>query len=147
MEASILYAHLSKSCHLADDFVVAPFPSPCLLCLFLVVVVGICVYMLLMQLLCYFCSSCCLFFSTSKRVPLEASASTGPNVSPPSVLILATGLFDVLFLSHHVTTTLLPSAANSASTELVTELWLRFILSPKVEPPSFEALNITSPSP
>jgi hypothetical protein len=39
------------------------------------------------------------------------------------------------------------AAAISASTELVTVLLLRLILSSKVAPLSFEALNITSPSP
>jgi hypothetical protein len=49
-------------------------------------------------------------------------------------------------LSHHVTITLFsPCVTISAFIESVSLVLLRLILSPKVVPPSFEALKITSP--
>src|SRR5829696_39115 len=77
-------------------------------------------------------------------VPLVASINIGPNVAPLSLLTLATGVSLVSFLSHHVTYTLFPDAAISASSESASVVLLRFILSPKVTPLSVDALNITS---
>src|SRR5919106_4758740 len=86
------------------------------------------------------------------RVPFVASLNIGPNVSPPSVLILATGVSLVWFaavvaVSHQLTTTASPSPAISTLQESASVVLLRFILSPKVAPPSVEALNITSSLP
>src|SRR5919109_3613817 len=81
------------------------------------------------------------------RVPSLLSISNGLNVCPESLLILITCSFAVWFLSHHVTITLAPSASISTSSDSAAVVLLRFILSPNVCPPSFEALNITSSLP
>src|SRR5919106_4853675 len=81
------------------------------------------------------------------RVPLAASISNGPNVSPPSLLTLATGTSLVWFVSHQLTTTVSPSPAISTFQESASVVLLRLILSPNVAPPSVEALNITSSFP
>src|SRR5919206_3658670 len=70
-----------------------------------------------------------------------------PNVLPLSLLTLITGSFIVWFRSHHVTYTLLPAAAISASCESDLGVLLKFILLSNVLPPSVEALNITSSLP
>src|SRR5215211_1996722 len=80
-------------------------------------------------------------------VPLAASLSIGPNVCPPSVLNLATGVSLVWFVSHQLTITSAPSAAISTLPESASGELLRFILSPNVCPASLEALNITSSLP
>src|SRR5215217_1986119 len=79
------------------------------------------------------------------RVPLAPSLSIGPNVCPPSSLILATGVLLVWLVSHQVTITFAPSAAISAFIESTVSVLLRLVLFPNVAPPSLEALNITSP--
>src|SRR5918995_221982 len=80
-------------------------------------------------------------------VPLVASLNTGPNVCPPSILIRATGVSLVWFVSHQVTATSAPSAAISTLHESASLELLRLTLSPNVSPPSFEDLNITSSLP
>ena len=52
--------------------------------------------------------------AASPIVPLVASTNISPNVTPLSLLILITGVSEVWFDSHHVTTTL--SASESIST-------------------------------
>src|SRR3712207_3120814 len=80
-------------------------------------------------------------------VPLVPSITIGPNVSPASVLILATGTSLVWLVSHQLTTTVSPSPAISTLQESASVVLLRLILSSKVAPPSVEALNITSSFP
>lgn len=60
-------------------------------------------------------------------VPLVASLNTGPNVCPPSVLNLATGVSLVWFVSHHVTATSAPSAASSTLHESASVELLSFL--------------------
>lgn len=57
-------------------------------------------------------------------VPLVASLSVVPNVSPLSLLTLITGVSSVWFVSHHVTTTL--SASESISTLVE---WIKWLIS------------------
>jgi hypothetical protein len=83
-------------------------------------------------------------------VSLAESFNIGPNVAPLSVLVLRSGSLLVAFLSHHVTITLLslsPNVSICASCESALVELLRLILSPKVLPPSVDALNITSSFP
>src|ERR671915_336972 len=65
-------------------------------------------------------------------VPFAASLSIGPNVSPASVLILATGMSLVWLVSHQLTITLSPSPCNSTLHESASLELLRLILSPNV---------------
>ncbi len=78
---------------------------------------------------------------------LADSIIFSPNDLPLSLLTLSTGSLLVALRSHHVTYTLLPDAAISASCELDFGVLLKFILLPNVLPPSVDALNITSSFP
>src|SRR5918992_5977543 len=65
-------------------------------------------------------------------VPFAASLSIGPNVSPASVLILATGMSLVWLVSHQLTTTLSPSPCSSTLQESASVVLLKLILSQNV---------------
>lgn len=75
-----------------------------------------------------------LSLSAICNCPVLRQLQHWPKSLPALVLILASGSLLVLLRSHHVTPTLSPSAANSASTDSAVVVLLRFIFSPNFAP-------------